>query len=117
MSTAQSPNDIPQWTVPDRLRKAREHAGLSQDAIATALDVTRKTIGNYENGRTAPRRTVLIAWAMATGVPIEWILTGETPDSGPDGPGELGRSSTRWYAEAPGGTVHTLHPATTSEAA
>lgn len=117
MSTAHSFPDDLSWDLADRLRKALRVSGVGVGEMADELHVSRNTVGNYINGHTEPNRATLRVWALRTGIPIEWILTGETPDHGPDGPGELGRSSTRWYAEAPGGTVHTLHPATTSEAA
>lgn len=78
---------IPQWTLADRLRKAREQIGLDQTEFADRLGVSRSSVSNYERGTTAPRRIVLNAWAMATGVPIEWLRDGSTnPRPGdPDG--------------------------------
>lgn len=71
---------IPVWTLGDRLRKARVTAGLSVDAMADLLDVSRNTISNYEAERSHPRRATLIVWAQETGVPLSW-LTGPPLDS------------------------------------
>ena len=67
---------IPEFTVADRLRKAREVTGLDQTQFAAEIDVSRGTVSNYEQGRTNVRRIVLKAWALRSGVPIEWIETG-----------------------------------------
>ena len=64
---------IPDWTVADRLRKARESAGYEQTALARELGVAKNTISNYERGAVAPRRSVVMAWAMATGVDLDWL--------------------------------------------
>lgn len=77
---------IPRFHAGDRLRKAREVRGLGTAELAELLGVSRNTVGNYESGRVTPRRPVLIAWAMATGVPIAWLENGESPSQGgPDG--------------------------------
>ncbi|MDU5380556.1 MAG: helix-turn-helix transcriptional regulator, partial [Actinomyces sp.] len=80
--------EIPQFDRSDRLRKAREHAGLEQAQLAELIGVSRNTISGAERGANTPRRHVVMAWAMATGVPVEWIETGRVPrhdDGGPDG--------------------------------
>lgn len=67
------------FTRADRLTKALSFAGITQQEIADDLNVSRQTIGNYISGRTRPSRAVIMAWAMRTGVPLEWIETGELP--------------------------------------
>lgn len=85
MSMQQTPAGvIPQWTVADRLRKARIAAGLEQAELARDIDVSRNTVSNYESGHVTPRRIVLRAWSLRTGVPLEWIETGVAPGSGDD---------------------------------
>lgn len=76
---------IPEWTMADRLRKAREVSDLDQTELAQRIDVSRQTISNYESGRVAPRKIVLKQWALATGVPLEWIETGHAPTGNDDG--------------------------------
>lgn len=76
---------IPTWTRADRLRKARESSGLDQTALGQRIGVSRGTISNAERGTVEPRRAVIMAWAMATGVPLSWIDTGEAPSPGGDG--------------------------------
>ncbi len=79
--TTQTHDVVPQWTISDRLRKARENAGFDQGELARRMDVSRRTVSTYETGN-APKRLVLRAWALATGVSLTWIETGQAP-SGP----------------------------------
>ena len=60
---------------------------MDQAALGDALGISRQTVSNYERGMTQPKRHVLIAWAMATGVDLDWLTTGtEKPhQDGPDG--------------------------------
>ncbi len=64
---------VPKWTLADRLRKARLHAGLEQADLAREIGIGRSTIVNYEAGKTEPSRPVLLAWAMRCGVDYEWL--------------------------------------------
>ncbi|WP_084253082.1 helix-turn-helix transcriptional regulator [Devriesea agamarum] len=77
--------NIPQITKAVRLRLAREHAGLEQAELAERIGASRRTIGSAERGERDPRRTLVMAWALATGVPLQWIETGRVPS--PDGDG------------------------------
>ena len=78
------PGQIPAWTVADRLRKAREAAGYDMGGLADVTGLSRNTIGNYEGGKVKPRRSGMIVWAMATGVPLSWIETGAETENAPD---------------------------------
>lgn len=89
MSTALIPGVVPTITLPQRLRIAREHAGLEQLALAEVSGVSRATISAAENGRTTPSRATISLIAFACGVSREWLATGqvnENPD--PKGPGQ-----------------------------
>ncbi|WP_423243330.1 helix-turn-helix domain-containing protein [Actinomyces lilanjuaniae] len=75
---------IPHFTIYDRLRKAREVSGLDQTELAERIGVSRTSVSSYEAGRIArPRKIVLNAWGLATGVPVQWLETGEEPTPGP----------------------------------
>ena len=86
-ATVQGAGRVPVWTVADRARKAREFAGMEQAELAARMGVSRATISNLERGLVSrPRRIVLNAWAMATGVDRNWLETGQAPaEPGPDG--------------------------------
>ena len=78
--------EVPAWHQGDYLRKAREHAGMSQAELAEVTGISRRTVVRYESGEATVRRPQLIAWAMATGVPLAWLMNGESPrQGGPDG--------------------------------
>lgn len=44
----------------EQLRMRREEMGLSRDALAEKLGVTRSAVGNYETGVSAPKEAVLL---------------------------------------------------------
>lgn len=59
------------------MAKAMRVAGKSGSQLADELGVHRNTINNYLHGRSTPDRRTLMAWAMACGVPLEWLERGE----------------------------------------
>lgn len=69
---------VPQWSLGDRLAKARRHASLSGADLADRIGVSRNTVTNYEQEKVHMRRPVLIAWAFACGVPFDWLVSGDT---------------------------------------
>ena len=79
-----------QFGLADRLRAAREIAGLGQADLAEASGTSRSSVQNYEAGTTKPHRPQLISWAMATGFSWRWLETAEE-DGGPDGGGQAVR--------------------------
>ena len=58
------------------IRQLREEVGLTQEALAEKLFVTRQTVSNYENGRTRPDLDMLIAIAEALHADVTHILYG-----------------------------------------
>ena len=74
---------IPEWSLSDRLRKAREITGLDQTQFGDELGVSRATVSNAERARTKPTRLLMRAWAFRTGVPLQWLETGKAPTDGP----------------------------------
>lgn len=71
---------IPEFTLGDRLRKARELRGLEQQELAEQLGIHRQSVARYEKGDAEPRKPVMTLWAIVTGVDLEW-LSGD--DEGP----------------------------------
>lgn len=86
--------EVPQWTIQDRLRKAREQAGMTQRELADAIGVAKSTISNYEAGTiTHQRKIVMNQWALVTGVPVAWLW-------GDDTPSDQGVTASGCYADA-----------------
>lgn len=89
MANTEPSTTIPTWTLGDRLSKALDHSGVSVAEMADHLGVSRNTVGNYTSGRTSPRRAVMAMWALRTGVPFEWLMTGDVPTDPPTPTGGL----------------------------
>lgn len=86
---------IPTWTLGDRMQKAREAAGISTAIdMAGRMGVSERTIRNWEQGSTEPKRPAVIAYASITGVPLWWLAGEEPPEDEPDA---VVRS--RWFSE------------------
>lgn len=60
MSTA---NPLPLWTLGELMEKARRDAKVSTSEMALYFGVHRKTINNWEAGRTHPSRADIRTWA------------------------------------------------------
>ena len=88
MSIAENPGSsrYPQFGLTDRLRKAREMTGMEKQEFAEAIGVHRDSISRYESGKNSPRKPILAAWSLATGVDIEWLKTGKAPSDDGAGP-------------------------------
>ena len=63
----------------DRIRLAREQAGLSQRALAKVMEMNHASISILEAGKREPTPRTLKGIADATGVNLEWLKTGEGP--------------------------------------
>lgn len=60
----------------DRIKKAREYAGLSQRALAKEMKVNHSSISMFESGKCDPTPRTLKGIADATGVSLSWLETG-----------------------------------------
>jgi transcriptional regulator with XRE-family HTH domain len=78
---------VPEFTLTDRLRKARDKAGFTQAGLARALGIGRSSLAAYESGKNETPRKVVLAWAMCTRVPPAWLADGDT-GTGPNNGGE-----------------------------
>lgn len=56
------------------VKEYRERAGLSQEALARELGVSRQTIVNIERGLSEPRVMLAIALGAALGVAIHELF-------------------------------------------
>jgi DNA-binding XRE family transcriptional regulator len=67
---------IPEFTVADRLAKARQVTGMTQAEFATELGLVLKTYQRFERGEKDIPRALLIGAAVTAGVSTSWLLTG-----------------------------------------
>jgi transcriptional regulator with XRE-family HTH domain len=89
----QSAGRVPEFTLGDRLQKARETLGLNTRDFAELIGVSQKTVTDAENDHRRPRRIMLNAWSLATGVSRQWLETGEAPANDDGGPKYTTRDS------------------------
>ncbi len=71
---------IPEFTVADRLAKARQVTGMTQAQFARELGVVLKTYQRFERGEKDAPRALLIGAAITAGVSVSWLLTGAADD-------------------------------------
>ena len=57
---------------PEVVRAAREAKGLTQDQLATKLEVASSTIGHRESGRVAVYFETWVALTQVLGLPVDW---------------------------------------------
>lgn len=62
----------------ERLRQFRKNAGLSQEQLAEALDISRQAISKWESGTTSPDVHNIVQLGKLYGVSTDSILLGET---------------------------------------
>ena len=58
----------------ERLRQAREGRGLTQEALAEELHVSRQTVSNWERGKTLPDIQSLVGAASTLGMGLPELL-------------------------------------------
>ena len=63
----------PPSLMAQRLRIAREAAGLSRTQAAARAEIADNSIYRYENGRNTPRSEILAKLARIYGRPVEWF--------------------------------------------
>lgn len=81
MALTNSDSEHPEleWTLADRLRKARRNAKMSQEQLCEAIGIDVEDVGRYSNwetGKSKPRDLVgtIRKIAEATGAPEDWLL-------------------------------------------
>lgn len=75
----------PEWTLGDRIRKVREAANLTIDALAREANVARQSIGPWEAGARTPGAATSAAIVRVIAPRIQapedalvaWIRTGQ----------------------------------------
>lgn len=95
---------IPVWTFGDKIRKARDIAGLDQKAFAEQISVSSSSLAAYETGRTTPRfrdaPQIAKSIQMLTGIPYQWFLV-EDDGGGTPAPSDPATTDYGYEASAP----------------
>ena len=96
---------IPEWTLADHLRKARQTTGLNQREFAERLGVKYTAYAQWEADNNRPRDVVLVAKRveMLTGIPASWTLGVDEPIIAPHGnaPSDAARGAITVNLELP----------------
>ena len=61
-------------TFGEKLQKLRQSAGMSQDALAERLNVSRQAVSRWERDETMPETEKVIALADLFGVTTDYLL-------------------------------------------
>ena len=66
---------------------ALRDADVTVQEMADYLDVGRNTVSRWINDRGVPGKQTMRLWALRTGVPLQWLETGQAPAGkpGPEG--------------------------------
>lgn len=70
----------------EKIHACRRRAGLSQEALAEKLDVSRQAISKWECGEAIPETAKLKGLAAALGVTVDWLLSEEPLPEDPTEP-------------------------------
>ncbi len=75
--------------ISEKILKLRKEKGLSQEAFAEKLGVSRQSVSKWESGGTLPDIDKIIAMSELFGVSTDYLLKDETPETAvPDEPSE-----------------------------
>lgn len=109
--TEQTAGAILEFTIGDRLRKARENMDLDQGPFAALVGVSRGTVSNYEREEVSHYKPIVLReWARVAEVNLHWLETGEGNPSDPNPPGQQGDGDQlRRLTEAKARRAHRRH--------
>jgi transcriptional regulator with XRE-family HTH domain len=67
-------------TFGEKLKLARDHAGLKQEELGEMAGITRRSISAYENAGLVPRPKICRALAQALNVSVEYLKNEDIDD-------------------------------------
>ena len=92
----------------EKILYCRKKAGLSQEALAEKLGVSRQAISKWETGESVPELSKLVLLARAFDVTTDWLLSESEPEpetfpeseipAAPEAPAQ----SSNWVESIPG---------------
>ena len=66
----------------ERITELRTAAGISQNQLAKAMEVSRQAVSKWEQGTSSPDTERLIQLAEILGTEVEYLATGTHPEPG-----------------------------------
>ena len=82
----------------------RKKAGLSQDALAEAVGVSRQAVSKWETGDAVPETGKLLALASALGITVDELLSEDAPGPGPEAERQADGGCFTWDGGTAGGS-------------
>lgn len=70
----------------EKILYSRKRAGLSQEALADMVGVSRQAVSKWETGEALPETAKLAALGTALGVSLDWLLSDAEPEEEPARP-------------------------------
>ena len=96
-------------TLSGKILYCRKRAGLSQEALAEKLGVSRQAVSKWETGEAVPELSKLVLLAAAFGVTTDWLLSESEPEPEPIEPPASSAAGTaenapgaNWVESVPG---------------
>jgi len=68
-------------TIGARAKQRRRELDITQEALATRTGLSKSFVSEVEGGQVAASGLMYLKLAEALGVSVEWLLTGELPES------------------------------------
>ena len=96
--------EVKMMKLSEKILYCRKRAGLSQEALAERLGVSRQAVSKWETGEAMPETGKLAALASALGVSVDWLLSEDEPEEARAQSGDwteglprmIGRMAKRW---------------------
>lgn len=73
-------------TLGENIQQLRKRHGLSQDALAERLDVSRQAVSKWERDEAVPELDKLVALSQAFGITLDELVTGQHPEPQTESP-------------------------------
>jgi len=85
----------------EKIYYCRKKAGLSQEALAEQIGVSRQAVSKWETGEAVPEVSKLPLLAQALHVSVDWLLSEAEPEPDPQ-PQHNAQPSPTWADQIPG---------------
>ena len=76
--------EVEQMTIADRIQSLRKAKGMSQEALADAVGVSRQAVSKWESEQTAPDLDKVIIMSEVFDVTTDYLLKGIEPAGNED---------------------------------
>lgn len=85
----------------EKILYSRKRAGLSQEALADMVGVSRQAVSKWETGEALPETAKLAALGAALGVSVDWLLSDSEPEEPEEEPEEEPARPEDWTDKLP----------------